>query len=136
LAGESLGEGRPASAFILVGYTDGRVQTRDGTARQTGRPATLLHGLTERSPVGLRRDRSDLEDGAIAADLAGDNFGDGTIDVAARQRAPRDQGGHGLRIRGRAIDVDQTRLNDGIAGRCNGSISARDDVGFEDVIVT
>lgn len=67
LARERFCECRAARAFVIVGNADRRIQARDRAARQTGCPATLLHGLIDCRRNRRTRNGSDLEDRAIGS---------------------------------------------------------------------
>src|SRR5256714_15082221 len=80
-------------------------------------------------------DGADLEDGAVGSDLAGNYRRDRTIDVAGGKRASLYQKCHVLRVSCVAIHVNETWLNDRVAGQRNPAVAAQNNVRLEDVIV-
>ena len=72
---------------------------------------------------------------AVGTDRTGQDFCDGRIHVAVRQRAALDEGGDVLGVAGVATDINQTGLDDVVARLRRGVVAAVDDVGFEHVVV-
>ena len=60
----------------------------------------------------LRRNRADLEDGAVGRDPSRHYLRDRTIDIAVRKRALLHRGRNSLAVSGCAVDIDEAWLND------------------------
>ena len=106
LAGECLGKGGASRAFVIVGDADRRVQTRDRTSGQPSCATALFDFLIKGGVNGGGGDGADLKNRATGVHLAADDFRDGAIDVAARQRAFLHQRPYLQCPRGGTIDVN------------------------------
>ena len=133
LARESFRESSPACAFIIVSDTDGRVQARNGTARQTGGATALFHGLVQRGPDG-RTEIVPISRIAPSVYHSGSDLRCGAIDIAIWQRIRFARVPTVCALATAAIHIDQAGLNNRIARLCS-AVSAGDNVGFEHVIV-